>query len=263
MTPSATTALNITVGKVDLQSENGRIVYYNISIIKNSTDQSSMMQFHMVNISDFVPTLVDETDFMFNKRARHCEGEVATRLINCSDDFIKINATSDLANTTINDLDYWTEYGIRASACTCTGCGPFSPITYARTGEHVPTCATESINVTSFTSTSVKVTWIPLRPNCTNGFVIAYRIYFGSADNFSRTLNSSFGCQNFNESNMKVQYFSHVIKEAIQFNGLEKYSNYCIAVSAGTIKGFGPFSSAVCNLTLEDRKFLMIFLFHC
>lgn len=60
--------------------------------------------------------------------------------------------------------------------------------------------------------------------------------------------------QIFNETNFKKQYYVETIAQEMQFSDLKKYHNYCIAISGSTVKGFGPVSAPICNLTLEDSK---------
>ena len=249
---NTSTSLNVTVGKVELRHENGKIVYYNISLLSNLTGGA---EFHIARIDDMVNISGNlNASVSLNKyRPKKCSMDIS-RLSGCSLTPILINGTSDVVNITISNLTYWTKYEIQASACTCVGCGPFSTAVYAKTDEHQPTCSTDEIKSVSTSSTSLNITWKQLQLNCTHGYLTGYRIFFGIAEAFARMTNFSEEWQVFNENDLQENYYVDTSMENILVDGLKKFSNYCVAISGGTVKGFGPASEPVCNLTLEDRK---------
>ena len=233
-------------------------MYYNISLLSNSSGEK---QFHIATIYDMVHAfdMLNRTSLMRRYAKRTCSNDTF-RFGRCSLSPIYINKTSVLVNTTISNLTYWTQYEIQASACTCAGCGPFSAVIYAKTDEYKPTCSTDRINAISTSPTALIFTWERLKINCTNGNLKGYKVFFGIAELFTRMTNFSTEWQLLNGTDLQGRKIVEIAKESIQFDKLEKFSNYCIAVSGATVKGYGPFSDPVCNLTKEDRKFCERFL---
>ena len=245
-------SLVLAIGDVELQHENGRIVYYNVSVTKNTTGESST-EFYMASIGN-LDRGSENPGSALPLVPRTCTEDGKIQLVNCSTEPSYIKKTSIVTNLTISNLSYWTEYEVKASACTCIGCGPYSVAVHAKTDYHEPTCSTEWINAIPSTSTSLNFTWVPLESNCTHGYFAGYRVYFGKADAFTGSHNYSRDWQVYDENDVKEVYFIETVNEEMQFNGLEKYSNYCVAISGSTVKGHGPISAAVCNFTLEDSK---------
>ena len=252
--PSAktSTSLRLNVGDVDLQHENGKIQYYNVSIMKAAIGEN-FTEFYMA-LPGLAGAFDGEPESADTVKPRTCTEDGQVVLINCSSAPSYIKKTSIVATLTFSNLSYWTEYKVKASACTCLGCGPFSVAIHAKTDQHEPTCSTERINAIPGTSTTLKFTWVPLESNCTHGYFAGYRVYFGKADAFAGARNYSRDWQMYDKSDVRDVYFIETVKEEMQFKGLRKYSNYCIAISGSTVKGYGPISAAVCNFTLEDSK---------
>ena len=252
---NTSTSLSLTVGKLEPRHENGRIVYYNISLLSNLTGE---IEFHIARIDDMSANL--NTSVSLNeRRQRECSKDIY-RFAGCSLMPILIHVTSGVVNVTISNLTYWTTYEIQASACTCVGCGPFSTAVYAKTDEDRPTCSTDEITSISTSSTSLNVSWNPLELSCTHGYLTGYRVFFGIAEAFARMTNFSVDWQVFNETHPQEKYYVDISMANILVDGLRKFSNYCVAISGATVKGFGPASEPICNLTQEDRKNLFLIL---
>ena len=249
---NTSTSLSLIVGEVKLRHENGMIMYYNISLLSNSSGEK---QFHIATIYDTVHTfdILNRTALVRRNAQRNCSSDTF-HVGRCYVSPIYINETSELVNITISNLTYWTQYEVQASACTCVGCGPFSAVIYAKTDEYQPTCSTDKIYAIATSSTALRFTWEPLKINCTNGNLKSYKVFFGSADLFSRMTNFSTEWQTLNGTYLGEGKIAKTTKESILFDTLEKYSNYCIAISGATVKGYGPVSNPVCNLTKEDCK---------
>ena len=248
VTSSTANSLSIVLGGLNLTDENGKIVYYTVSVRPNST-----LNVVPANFTAYINTslISDQMDCLHRQENQFME---------CPFRLLFINETSHVVNITAINLQYWTQYEIMASACTCSGCGPYSLPIFARTDEHEPTCSTEMIYALSPTSTSLNITWDPLRFNCTHGSFTGYRAFFGIAEAFSRTTNFSAEWQLFNGTGLQEKYYVDTKNATVEINGLRKFSNYCIAISGSTVKGYGPVSRPLCELTLQDRKMFFVII---
>ena len=246
------TSFDLTVGELDPQQENGKIVYYNVSV--QATDGGDI-KFFRANITEMKLTWKNATNTTCEIVARTCPGSLnatTERLLaphSCPSGLTIIRQTSTIVNQTITGLSYWTEYEIRASACTCEGCGPFN-FSVHRTDEHAPTCSSDHIDAISNSSTSLTFSWKPLLLNCTHGNFAAYRIYFGTAVDFKNGFDITKHWNLFDSNLRQRMYYTETI------SGLEKYSRYCIAVMGSTVKGYGPASNSHCERTLTDSKLI-------
>ena len=251
-------SFDLTVGELDSQQENGKIVYYNISV--QATNGSDIKLFR-ANITEMKLTYTNATNATCEEITRTCprilNATVEKPLVphSCPSGLTIIRQTSTIVNQTITGLSYWTEYEIKASACTCEGCGPFNISVY-RTDEHTPTCSTDHIDAISNSSTSLTFSWKPLLLNCTHGNFAAYRVYFGPAADFKKGFDITKHWTLFDANLRQKRYYTESILESFNVGGLEKYSRYCIAVMGSTVKGYGPASSSHCERTLTDSKLI-------
>ena len=258
VTHNTSTTLNLTVGKVELRQENGKVIYYNISLLSNLTGETEFriasidrMVIQSGNVDESMPLMIYKQRTCFNNTFQFGRCSLRPHFI---------NKTSYVVNVSIPNLTYWTQYEIKASACTCAGCGPFSDVTYGTTDQYQPTCSTNEITALSTSSTGLNFSWTPLEVNCTHGYATGYAVFFGSAEAFAGATNFSKDWQISTGTNVHKKHYVVTLQENIHFDGLEKFSNYCIAISGSTVKGFGPISNPVCNRTQEDSKKLTFFV---
>lgn len=255
------TSFDLSVGELDFQQENGKIVYYNISVRAIATN-GNVPKFFRLNITEIKLTFSNSSNATCEQITRTCPSslnaaeERRLAVHSCPIGFTLIRKTSTVVNHTITGLSYWTEYEIKASACTCAGCGPFN-IGVHRTDEHTPTCSTDHIDAISNSSTSLSFSWKPLLFNCTHGNFAGYRIYFGPASAFQNGFDVDENWKIFDVNLKQSNYYTESMLESFKVGGLIKYSTYCIAVMGSTAKGYGPASNSHCKRTLTDSKLIV------
>ena len=88
------------------------------------------------------------------------------------------------------------------------------------------------------TSTSIKVTWAPVKFEDQNGIIKGYKVIYRALPN--------------------GQNVTKVVdtENALTIGGLNEFTNYSIRVLAFTAIGDGPLSVAQVKQTLEDSKFV-------
>eukprot|EP00795_Rhopilema_esculentum_P001382 gene1382-15786_t len=248
---NTSSTLHLILGGMDIENENARILYYNISYSTSLTTEistvfaSAFMPFY--NASSLAPI----NDTQSNSRGGFCSS--SAQFLSCRNETSFLQPTANIINFTVTGLQYWTYYTIRASACSCKGCGPYNDSVYIRTDEHKPTCSSERISSSSMASTALNFSWAPLRSNCTHGYFAGYRLYFANASALSELFNLSNSFPLYNATLQQSKFFIETVQAKWSVEGLKKYTNYCIAISGSTVKGFGPLSHAHCATTLQDR----------
>ena len=96
------------------------------------------------------------------------------------------------------------------------------------------------------TSTSIKVTWAPVKFEDRNGIIKGYKVIYRTLPNgndVTKFLNISMENQDKAEQTLKLER-------------LNEFTNYSIRVLAFTAVGDGPLSVAQVKQTLEDSKFV-------
>ena len=237
---------------MDVENENSRILYYNISYSTNLTTENSTVFVSAFILSYNASSLAHINDTQSNSRRGFCSS--TAQFVSCPSETSLLQTTANIVNFTVTGLQYWTSYTIRASACSCKGCGPYNESVYIRTDEHEPTCSSERISSSSMASTALNFSWVPLKSNCTHGYFAGYRLYFASASALFGNFNLSDSFPLYNAALQQSKFFIETVQTEWSVESLKKYSNYCIAISGSTVKGFGPLSHAHCATTLQDRK---------
>jgi hypothetical protein len=105
----------------------------------------------------------------------------------------------------------------------------------ARTGESIPSNAPSNVNCVSFSSQSITVSWDNLQPENINGVLKGYRVHYRPTNNKDVIKNEVTASQ------IKLTLF-----------GLQKSTNYSIAVNAFTKIGDGAASDSIYCATQED-----------
>ena len=92
-------------------------------------------------------------------------------------------------------------------------------------------------------STFIDVMWYEVPPTDQNGVIIAYEIPYTPLELYT-------GVIGINSTNVSGSYLS------VSLVGLQENVNYSIQVRAYTIKGPGPYSNCVIQLTRENSKLI-------
>ena len=101
-----------------------------------------------------------------------------------------------------------------------------------------PSGPPEQVTLGDVTSTSIKVTWAPVKFEDRNGIIKGYKVIYRAlpnGPNVTKVVNT---------------------ENALTIGGLNEFTNYSIRVLAFTAVGDGPLSVAQVKQTLEDSKFV-------
>jgi hypothetical protein len=138
----------------------------------------------------------------------------------------------------ITDLIAFTEYNINVAAFTAIGSSPKSTAVKVVTKQSGPAQPPTDVMITSITSRSLTVTWMPPPISFQNGLITGYDVMaarVGVNETLVRPL---------------VVYTNGALKT---LTGLIPYTNYSVSVRAINIAGKSEYSIAVNGETLEDR----------
>ena len=96
----------------------------------------------------------------------------------------------------------------------------------------------QQVTLGDVTSTSIKVTWAPVKFQDQNGIIKGYKVIYRALPNGTNV--------------------TKVVdtENALTIGGLNEFTNYSIRVLAVTAVGDGPLSVAQVKQTLEDSKFV-------
>ena len=101
-----------------------------------------------------------------------------------------------------------------------------------------PSDPPQQVTLGDVTSTSIKVTWAPVKFEDQNGIIKGYKVIYRAlpnGQNVTKVVNT---------------------ENALTIGGLNEFTNYSIRVLAFTAIGDGPLSVAQVKQTLEDSKFV-------
>ena len=117
-----------------------------------------------------------------------------------------------------------------------------------------PSGPPEHVTLDDVTSTSIKVTWTPVKDGYRNGIIKGYKVIYQALSDGKNGIMFL----NISEEKQNSEQFLTV-------EGLNKFTNYSIRVLAFTAVGDGPLSVAQFKQTLEAGKlnqFFFSFLCH-
>ena len=119
-----------------------------------------------------------------------------------------------------------------------------------------PSGAPEQVTLSDVTSTSIKVTWAPVKSEDRNGIIKGYKVIYRALPNGNNVTKFS---------NISMEHQDKAGEQTLKLEGLNEFTNYSIRVLAFTAVGDGPLSVAQFKQTLEAGKlnqFFFYFLCH-
>ena len=119
-----------------------------------------------------------------------------------------------------------------------------------------PSGAPEQVTLSDVTSTSIKVTWSPVKVEDRNGIIKGYKVIYRALPNGNNVTKFS---------NISMEHQDKAGEQTLKLEGLNEFTNYSIRVLAFTAVGDGPLSVAQFKQTLEAGKlnqFFFYFLCH-
>ncbi|KAJ8246101.1 hypothetical protein GJAV_G00263660, partial [Gymnothorax javanicus] len=140
--------------------------------------------------------------------------------------------------TTLEDLEEWTEYLLQIQAFNSIGPGPWSETVKGRTRESVPSGYPENVTAEAVSSTSILVTWGPVPEQEKNGYILGYKVLYKEQDS---------------EAEPQVHLVKGNLTQSALLRNLRKYILYQIQVLAFTRIGDGePSSPPVLERSKDD-----------
>ena len=108
-----------------------------------------------------------------------------------------------------------------------------------------PSGPPEQVTLGDVTSTSIKVTWTPVKVADRNGIIKGYKVIYRALPNGNNVIKV-----------VNITIESQDTGITLLLERLNEFTNYSIRVLAFTAIGDGPLSVAEVKQTLEDGKFL-------
>ena len=102
-----------------------------------------------------------------------------------------------------------------------------------------PNNSPQNVSATSFSSTTIDVSWEEVPPADRNGLIITYEVLFEPLETFGRLTAS----ETRNTTNL-----------SIVLDNLHPFVEYNVSVRAYTSEGFGHYSDVITETTQQDRK---------
>ena len=106
-----------------------------------------------------------------------------------------------------------------------------------------PSGPPEKVALVNVTSTSMKVTWTPVKVEDRNGIIKGYKVIYRALPN---------GDNDTEVVNITIE--SQDTEKTLSLERLNEFTNYSIRVLAFTAIGDGPLSVAEVKQTLQDSK---------
>ena len=106
-----------------------------------------------------------------------------------------------------------------------------------------PSGPPEQVTLSDVTSTSIKVTWSPVKVEDRNGIIKGYKVIYRALPN---------GNNDTKVVNITIE--SQDTGKTLSLERLNEFTNYSIRVLAFTAIGDGPLSVAEVKQTLQDSK---------
>ena len=102
-----------------------------------------------------------------------------------------------------------------------------------------PNDSPQNVSATSFSSTTIDVSWEEVPPADRNGLIITYEVLFEPLETFGR---------------LTISETRNTTNLSIVLDNLHPFVEYSVSVRAYTSEGFGPYSDVTMETTQQDRK---------
>lgn len=219
-------SMNLTVGEVPLEDENGIITHYNITFIPDEFIDI----IKSVNIT--IDVRLPEDVSIWNNMSRN--------EVDC--DHFENNPlplSSKPLNFSISGLFPFTNYDITAYPCTRHGCSDVGNTVTEMTAPTFPSCPV-NITMGNTSSTSLQIDWSHLPHKCIHGDVQEYFVMLYESEEQPPVYN-----------NNRTADATDIL---LELSSLKSYWNYSAVLYAGNQVGYGPPSNIVWAMTDEDSK---------
>ncbi|KAL9950402.1 hypothetical protein ACROYT_G042890 [Oculina patagonica] len=150
----------------------------------------------------------------------------------------------DELSYSLHNLTIFTNYCIQLSAFTRSGIGNKSDCVFGSTDEEAPGKPPANIAAYNTSSTSIGVSWDPVPEAFRQGVILGYRVYLTGTQQQAPGRRKRATSPN--------EIVSDTANLTTEFQGLEKYSNYCVQAVAYNRIGESNRTNATCVLTDED-----------
>ncbi|XP_062359287.1 protein sidekick-1 [Cinclus cinclus] len=151
---------------------------------------------------------------------------------------LKVIADRLARESTVEELQEWTEYELQIQAFNAIGAGPWSEPVRGRTRESVPSAPPENVSAEAVSSTQILLTWAAVPESEQNGLILGYKVLYKAKDL---------------DSEPKSQTVRGNHTQSVLLSGLRKFVLYELQVLAFTRIGDGvPSSPAVTERTKDD-----------
>ncbi|ESO89015.1 hypothetical protein LOTGIDRAFT_106770, partial [Lottia gigantea] len=150
---------------------------------------------------------------------------------------LKLDNGMNIASYILPLLEEWIEYDVRMSSYNDVGVSDVGPVTKERTRESVPSGPPTNVVATSSSSTSINVTWGPVRFLQQNGMIQGYKVKYESQS-----------------EGIAAEYeeISGNMTMGVELTGLRKFVTYELNLLAYTRMGDGVLGRAAVAQTDED-----------
>ena len=102
-----------------------------------------------------------------------------------------------------------------------------------------PNDSPQNVSATSFSSTTIDVSWEEVPPADRNGLIITYEVLFEPLETFGQ---------------LTISETRNTTNISIVLDNLHPFVEYSVSVRAYTSEGSGPYSDVIMETTQQDRK---------
>uniref|UniRef100_A0A5S6QAL2 protein-tyrosine-phosphatase n=1 Tax=Trichuris muris TaxID=70415 RepID=A0A5S6QAL2_TRIMR len=168
--------------------------------------------------------------------------------------FVNEQMGSALTEKVIENLLPNTDYTFQVSAKSQRGEGLFSRPVLQRTNPSAPSGPPEGVVVETISSRELRVIWEPPPKNQQHGLISSYKVFWeliSTEDNDDNVEDDDEEDEDDEAQNGSLTQPADK-QRSVTIGNLKPYTQYRVAVAAGTVKGFGPRSEPVTAQTNDD-----------
>ena len=243
-------SLNLLIGQVNANQENGIIFFYTITYTSLDWDDQ---------IYTLLSDNITHSPINMEQWKRFDDG-----FIDCSKETPQIPSSSStmILKTRVKDLKPNTNYRFNITACNQVGCAPstISTITSitTKTLPGLPDCFPNITSVHNTSSISILANWTHLTHYCKNGDFVKYHVAVFDNDDYPQWVSNK---SLITLDDIKKRMISNTtVDDWFEFDNLKNYWRYSLIVIYENVVGFGPISDLVSVFTDEDGKTVFLFL---